>query len=171
VLVRDGEVLRRAHAVDAGYLPTLPDGVYSPSQYGPELSRPYRGLRVWLPLKVFGSAKFEAALLEKRQLAVEACNQVAAIEGIDIVAPPDLSLFAFTLGWPGSSLEEQNGATRQLMEGVTARGRVMITGAQVGERFLGRVCVLCFRTRREHVQQCVEDLRLEAARIRAEHGH
>jgi len=51
------------------------------------------------------------------------------------------------------------------MQRVTARGRVMLTGAQVGERFLGRVCVLSFRTRRAQMQACIEDIAAETAAI------
>ena len=60
-----------------------------------------------------------------------------------------------------------------LMKRVTRRGRVMLTGAQVGERFLGRVCVLSFRTRRAQMDACVEDIACEAAAIlaEAEAGH
>ena len=48
------------------------------------------------------------------------------------------------------------------MQRVTARGRVMLTGAQVGERFLGRICVLSFRTRKAQMQACLEDIAIEA---------
>ena len=57
VLVRDGEALRRAHSLTADYLPGMqndPDRVDF-SQYSPELSRPFRGLRVWLPFKMHGA--------------------------------------------------------------------------------------------------------------------
>ncbi|MBI4703733.1 MAG: decarboxylase [Deltaproteobacteria bacterium] len=166
LLVRDGEALRQAHAASAGYLPALPEGeMYDPSQYGPELSRPYRGLGVWLPLKLFGAARFRAALSEKRELALLAAERLAAVPGIEIVAPPELSLFAFQLGRPGASPQERNAATRELIDRVVARGRIMLSGAMVGQKFLGRVCVLSFRTRRDRVEQGLEDLREETAEI------
>ena len=170
LLVRDGEALRAAHAASAGYLPDAPDPgeFYDPSAYGPELSRDFRGLRVWLPLSLFGTARFRAALLEKRALALDAAARVAELPGVALVAPPQLSLFAFHLHWPGSTREQENDATGDLMRRVTARGRVMLTGARVGERFLGRVCVLAFRTRKQHVDACVEDIAAESAAIFAE---
>jgi aromatic-L-amino-acid decarboxylase len=165
VLVRDGDALKSAHSVSAGYLPFIPDDAYSPSDHGPELTRDYRGLRLWLPLKLFGAARFRAALREKHMLTVWACEQLAAIDAIAIDAEPALSLFAFHVR--GASLAEENATTRELVERVTARGRVMITGATVGDRFMARICVLSFRTRREHVEHAVEDI-LDAAR--ALHG-
>jgi aromatic-L-amino-acid decarboxylase len=165
LLVRDGEALRAAHAATADYLPEPPaDGAfYDPSQYGPELSRPFRGLRVWLPVMLHGAAAFRDALLEKRQLALHAAEEVAAITGLIMDAEPQLSLFAFHLSWPGATLREEDEATRELLEGVVARQRVMITGCRAGGRFLARVCVLSFRTHEDRIQACVEDIASEAA--------
>lgn len=168
LLVRDGQWLRNAHSMSAGYLPGTPDPdeFYDPSQYGPELSRGFPGLRVWLSVKLFGAARFRAALAEKRALAVQAAQQVAHIPGIVMVAPPQLSLFAFYLTWPGASLEQENTVTKALLERVSARGRVMITGCTVDDRHLARVCVLSFRTRQAQIDACVEDIAAEAAALR-----
>ena len=168
LLVRDGAWLRGAHAVSAGYLPGTPDPdlFYDPSQYGPELSRGFPGLRVWLCLKLYGAARFRAALAEKRALAVQAAERVARLPGVVMVAPPQLSLFAFYLTWPGASLERENQATRALLERVTGRGRVMITGCSVDGRYLARVCVLSFRSRQAQIDACVEDIAVEAAALR-----
>ncbi len=166
LLVRDGEALRALHASEAGYLPDNQNEFYDPAQYGPDLSRGFPGLRIWLTLKLLGNARYRAALSETRGLALWAAGEIAKIPGIVMDAPPQLSLFAFHLEH-GSlpTLEAQNAATRTLMQRVTARGRVMLTGAQVGERFLGRVCVLSFRTRRAQMQACIEDIAAETAAI------
>ncbi len=169
LLVRDGAALRALHSASAGYLPELQEQFYDPSQYGPDLSRDAPGLRVWLTLKLYGTARYRAALSEKHALAVWAAEQLAGVPGVVLDAPPALSLFAFHLEGPGlESLEQQNLATRRLMERVTARGAVMVSGAQVGERYLGRVCVLSFRTRRARLELGLQHLREECARLLAE---
>ncbi len=167
LLVRDGAVLRGAHEATAGYLPARTDDEYDPHVYGPELSRGFPGLRVWLCVKLYGAGRFRAALAEKRALAVEAAARVAAVPGIVMAAPPQVSLFAFHLRWPGSSPAEENEATELLVERVNLRKRVMLSGAVVEGRFLARVCVLSFRTRARHVEACVTDLAEEAADILA----
>ena len=168
LLVRDGAWLRSAHAVSAGYLPGSPDPdlFYDPSQYGPELSRGFPGLRVWLCLKLYGAERFRAALVEKRALAIQAAGRISSLPGVVMVAPPELSLFAFYLTWPGASIEDENTATTALLERVTARGRVMITGCSVDGRYLARVCVLSFRSRQAQIDACVEDIAAEAAVLR-----
>lgn len=168
LLVRNGAALRAAHHVPhAGYLPDLPeaDEFYDPSVHGPDLSRGFPGLRVWLCVKLLGAARFRAAIAEKRRLALEAAARISRIPGIVMDAQPQLSLFAFHLSWPGAELQDENVATRALMDGVTARGRVMLTGCSVDGRYLGRVCVLGFRTRRDRIDACVDDVAAEAAAI------
>lgn len=170
LLVRDGQALRALHSSSAGYLPDNQDEFYDPAQYGPDLSRGYPGLRVWLAIKMIGAARYRAALAEKRELALWAAQELARTPGFVIDAMPQLSLLAFHLESPAlATLDAQNKATRALMQAVTARGQVMLTGAQVGEQFLGRICVLSFRTRRAHVEICVQQLREEAAALLAGH--
>jgi aromatic-L-amino-acid decarboxylase len=160
LIVRDGAALRAAHEATAAYLPAMPhpQEFYDPSQHGPELSRGFPGLRVWLTVKLFGAAAFRAALAEKRALAVDAARRVAALPGIVIDAPPELSLFAFHLTRPGASRTDEDAATRAVMEQTTARGRVMVTGCTAHGRYLGRVCVLSFRTHAGQIDALVEDM-------------
>lgn len=167
LLVRDGDHLRAAHSATAGYLPEGTAEFYDPSQHGPDLSRDFPGLRVWLALQMFGTRRYEAAIAEKRDLALECAERVARIPGIVVDAPPQLSLFAFHVERPGWTPGQQDAATRRLMEDVTARGRTMLTGCVAGGRFLGRVCILSFRTRREHVLRVVDDLAAATSAILA----
>jgi aromatic-L-amino-acid decarboxylase len=168
LLVRDGAALRAAHEATADYLPAMPHPAdfYDPSQHGPELSRGYPGLRVWLSVKLFGAAAFRDAIVEKRVLTLEAHRRVAALPGIVMDADPELSLFAFHLTWPGASIAEEDAATRALMEKTTARGRVMLTGCTAHGRALGRVCVLSFRTHQPQIDALVEDMAAAIEEIR-----
>jgi len=168
LLVRDGAALRAAHEATAAYLPAMPhpQDFYDPSQHGPELSRGFPGLRVWLSVKLFGTAAFRAALAEKRALTLDAATRVAALPGIVVDADPELSLFAFHLSWPGASMADEDAATRALMEQTTARGRVMLTGCFAHGRYLGRVCVLSFRTHQAQIDALVEDMAASIEAIR-----
>ena len=143
-----------------------PEDFYDPSQHGPDLSRGFPGLRVWLTIKLYGAAAYRAAVAEKRALALDAFDRVSALPGIVIDAPPELSLFAFHVTWPGATLVEEDAATRKLMALTTARGRVMVTGAVARGRYLGRVCVLSFRTHAKEIDALVEDLSAALAAVR-----
>jgi aromatic-L-amino-acid decarboxylase len=167
LLVRDGAALRAAHEATADYLPAMPhpEDFYDPSQHGPDLSRGFPGFRVWLCVKLYGAAAFREAIAEKRRLALDAFDRIRAMPGIVIDAPPELSLFAFHVTWPGASLAEEDAATRALMDAVTAGGRVMVTGAVARGRYLGRVCVLSFRTHAAEIDMLVDDLGAALAEI------
>lgn len=166
LLVRDGAALRQVHDATAGYLPDHQSEFYDPSQHGPELSRGFPGLRVWLSVKLFGADAFRAALAEKRALALWGAEQVARIPGVVMDAWPQLSLFAFHLAGPTlPTREDENRATAELMDAVTRRGRVMLSGCMTDGRYLGRVCVLSFRTHQEEMATCVQHLAEEAARL------
>jgi aromatic-L-amino-acid decarboxylase len=171
LLVRDGAALRAAHEATADYLPAMPhpEDFYDPSQHGPELSRGFPGLRVWLSVKLFGAAAFRDAIAEKRALTLDARRRVAELPGIVIDAEPDLSLFAFHLTWPGATLADEDAATRALMEQTTRRGRVMVTGCTAHGRTLGRVCVLSFRTHQPQIDALIEDMTAAIEDIR-KHG-
>lgn len=171
LLVRDGAALKAVHSSVADYFPDRgDDDVYDPSEYGPDLSRGFPGLRVWLTIKTFGAARIRAAIAEKRALAVDAADRIAQIPGVVMAARPQLSLFAFHLAWPGSTREQENHATRELVDGVAKRARVFLTGCSTDGRYLARVCVLSFRTRQAHIDACVEDVAAEARAIVARAG-
>ncbi len=159
LLVRDGAALRAAHEATAAYLPAMPhpEEFYDPSQHGPELSRGFPGLRVWMSVKLYGAAAFRAAIAEKRALTLEAVRRVAGLPGIVMDAEPDLSLFAFHLTRPGATRADEDAMTKALMERTTARGHVMVTGATAHGRYLGRVCVLNFRTHQRQIAALVDD--------------
>lgn len=168
LLVRDGNALRQVHSATAGYLPENQDEFYDPAQYGPELSRGFPGLRVWMSVKLYGAARYRAAISEKRSLALWAAWHIALIPGIVMDAAPQLSLFAFHLEDATLTTQVQrNAATEELVRRVTARGRVMLTGCTVDGRYLARVCVLSFRTRMAEMEACVQHLAEEAAAILA----
>lgn len=164
VLVRDGEALRRAHSLTADYMPGMqddPDRVDF-CQYSPELSRPFRGLRVWLPLKMHGAGVFRAQLEEKLALARMAADRLRGMAGIEILAEPQLSLLAFRLAPPGVPEDELGALNRRFQERVNARQRVYLTATTLRGRYALRICVLSFRTHLDRMEAALEDI--EAAR-------
>lgn len=161
LVVRDTAALRRAHGVPADYLPEAPGepGAVDFSELSPELSRDFRGLRVWLPLRLHGVAAFRRALDEKLELARWACEQVRRMPDVEIVAEPQLSLFAFRLVRPGLDGAALDALNRAWLAATNARQRVHLSGTLVHGRFVLRVCVLSFRTHRDRLGAGLEDLR------------
>jgi aromatic-L-amino-acid/L-tryptophan decarboxylase len=177
LLARDGEALRRAHDLGADYLQDLGRGrpprsgsaetTWSPAALGPELSRDFRGLRLWLPLMLHGAGAFRDALDEKLALAERLTASlerlIAGGTPLEIVARPQLSTAAFRLRRaPDEPLEGWNRRNITLLTAVNRRNRVHLSStllpAPDGPAFTLRACILSFRTHARHVDWCLEDL-------------
>ncbi len=161
LLVKNGAALARAHSAHGAYMPAMqedPDLVDF-CQLSPELSRGFRGLRVWLPFKVAGVGAFRDALNEKLDLARWAADRLRAVDGIEIVAEPELSVVAFRAVRAGKSDDELNRMNRRLLEAVNRKQRVFLTGTTVRGRFFLRICVLSIRTHQDRLEMCLEDIR------------
>lgn len=152
LIVRDARTLRRAHSMHADYLPKMQedDDFVDFCEISPELSRDFRGLRVWLPVKMFGIDVFRQQLDEKLDLARWATEELRKIPGIEIVAEPQLSIVAF---------RHTSGRSEELMNRINAKKRVMMTGTILGGEFVIRICVVSFRTHMKHMEMCLEDVR------------
>jgi aromatic-L-amino-acid decarboxylase len=161
VLVRDARTLRRAHSSHADYLPDMQqeDELVDFCEISPELSRDFRGLRVWLPLKLFGIDPFRDQLDEKLDLIQYAADQLRNIQGIQLVAEPQLTILAFRLTRPGLSAEELDTLNRDLLDRINARKRVMLTPAILDGIFVIRIAIVSHRTHRDRIDMALEDIR------------
>ncbi len=170
LVLRDREALRRAHAVPATYLPPMQseEGLVDFCELGPELSRDWRGLRVWLPLSMHGAGVFRATLDEKLDLAIWAAEAITGTPGLELVAPPELSLLVFRVRDDGDDASDASDArSRRLIAAVNDKQRVLLTGAVVKGRFLIRMCVLAFRTHRDRMEAAIDDIRASLVEIGA----
>lgn len=162
LLVRDAHALRRAHSLHADYLPDMQDAdeLVDFCEISPELSRDFRGLRVWLPLKMFGIAPFREQLDEKLDLMDYVMRELRAMPEIEIVAEPHLTICAFRVRGEGDA------ATRALLDRITARKRVLLTPTTLDGRFVIRIAIASHRTHRDRIEMLLEDIRESLAERR-----
>jgi glutamate/tyrosine decarboxylase-like PLP-dependent enzyme len=166
LIVRDVRQLAQAHRYSAAYLSDARGGIPSPSasDLSIELSRPFRGLRLWLPLKLFGIAPFRAALEEKLLLARYFHVRLATVPGWELGPEPDLSVVTYRyLPKKGDA----NVFNRRLLEAVLASGRAAISATELNGSYTLRLAVMHYRTHLEHVDEVLEVLTSEAARLEA----
>jgi aromatic-L-amino-acid/L-tryptophan decarboxylase len=161
LIVRDADALKQAHQVQAHYLPAsssdpdLPDF----ADYTMELTRDFRGLRVWLPLYLHGLNAFRDALNEKLDLAQLVYDELTQHERLEVPWPPELSLVAFR---PRSGTDQD---ALQLLDAINASGRVWLSTALVRGATYLRVCIVSHRTRRARIEECIDIVMEAAARI------
>ena len=161
LLVRDGEILRRAHGTEGEYLPSMQrlEHAQDSCEYSPELSRSARGLRVWFSVKTFGWRAFRECLDEKLDLAQHAFQVLSREPALEVLAEPDLSILAFRM----RDDDEGQSKTHALLERINDSRRVMVSGTTFRGRFLVRYCILNFRTHRERLDEALA-ITCEAAR-------
>jgi aromatic-L-amino-acid decarboxylase len=159
LLVRDREQLRAAHHVESEYLQDLDTARDLPNfaDYAPELSRDFRGLRMWLPLHLHGVDAFRAALDEKLDLAGVVHHGLQAVPDLDVPWEPPLSIVAFRLA--GDAGDDAN---RRLLERINASRRVALSSTTIDGRYTLRVCVLSHRTHRERIEEAITIIRESA---------
>lgn len=160
LIVRQVGTLRRAFSVRADYMPALQDtdAQIDISEISPELTRGFRGLRVWLPMKLLGQETFRRALDEKLDLIDVAENRLRSMPGIEIVARPQLSTLAFRLVASELDGAETDKLNRRLLDAINAKRRVFLTSTRLRDAVVIRICVLSFRTHADRMEMCLEDI-------------
>lgn len=159
-IVKDREKLKSVFSHDAEYIPTkaATQTLWDFSEMSLELTRPFRGLGVWLPFKILGAQVFRNALNEKLDLANYFYQKLMKEQRWEIVTSPELSLTVFRFSQQDLSIEHLNQINQTIIQTVNDRGRVNLSGTMVDKYFVIRNCILSFRTHRKHVDWLLEDL-------------
>lgn len=150
LVVRDQNHLIDANHGRGAYLDQaeVMQGLRDISSLGPELTRPFRGLSVWLPLHLHGVAPFRDALDTTLDLAGHAYARVAALEGVRAPWAPDLSVVAF--GFEDDDVGHE--AMRRVNEEMSAH----VSSTEVDGRFVLRLAILNRRTTAQHIDHALD---------------
>lgn len=150
LIARDEARLVDAHLGRGAYLKDedTHEGIRDIASLGPELSRPFRGLSVWLPLQLHGIAPFRDALDMTLDVAEHAYDRIKTIDGVDARWQPDLSIVAFGF--------DDDVAGRAAWEAVNADRRVHLSPTIIDGRFILRFAVLNRRTTTDHIDHAID---------------
>ena len=163
VLVRNVDNLKRSYQFDAHYMQDAfaAPSELSPAELSPELTKHFRGLRLWLPLKLHGVAPFRACLEEKLLLAKYFQAEVKKI-GFESKVDPELSVVAYRYV-PKNG--EANIFNKRLLDAVVADGRVFISSTMLNGEFTLRFACLSFRSHLSTVDTLLEVLSREVEKL------
>lgn len=158
LLVADGNTLIQANEGRGAYMQDVMDDPDIPHFFalGPELSRPFRGLDLWLPLHLHGVGAFRRELDRMLDLAVDAADRLRAVPRIELVGEPELSVvtFASTTGDAGS---------QRILDEVNATGVAHLSSTVVDDRFTVRMAFLSHRTTTAIMAKAVDAVAAAAA--------
>lgn len=163
VIVKDRRAMYDAHYYAANYMQDTLEAndEPSPADLSPELTKHFRGLRMWLPLKLCGLAPFRAALEEKLLLARYAYERLLAEPRCELGPEPDLSVVTFRFLPDRGDADAFN---RRVVQAVHDDGRVFISSSMIDGTFTLRFAILSFRTHRDTIDLAIDVLRQAVSR-------
>ena len=164
-LIRDGEHLYRSHYYTADY---LQDRAFhrqelSPADVSPELTRHFRALRLWLPLKLIGVAPFRAMLSEKLLLTRYAWQRLQSTPGFEVGPEPELSILVFRYIDVDGDVDEFN---RKLVEALRRDGTIFLTSTLIDNVYMLRLSILSYRTHIDTIDLAIDVIRREVEKLK-----
>jgi aromatic-L-amino-acid decarboxylase len=123
-------------------------GIRDIASLGPELSRPFRALQMWLPLHLHGVAPFRDALDSSLDLAEYAHSRLQDIDGLEVPWKPDLSVVAFRF--------EDDAVGRLALETINLERVVHLSPTTIDDRFVLRFAILNRRTTHSHLDHAID---------------
>jgi len=185
LLFHDGATARKAFVTEADYIKVhelAESESFAFWDYGVELSRRFRALKVWLTLKYYGAARLIEAIRDDIAMAHYMAERVQAEPELELLAPVQLSICCFryvparlrakieaAVSVDGEHVNVQlNRLNERIMHRVQRGGRAYLSNAMLRGRFALRACIINFRTTRADIDLTLETVRDAAHEIEAE---
>jgi glutamate/tyrosine decarboxylase-like PLP-dependent enzyme len=163
LLVRDATAHKATFAAPAAYLSRLPRGLAAgddwPCDYGPDLSRGFRALKVWLTLQTLGADAIGRAIEANCAAARHLAARVWASNVFELVAPVPLNIVCFSV-----TGDTDGSANTELVMRLQERGLAVPSTTRIGGRAVIRAAIFNHRTTLSDIDAVFED----AARIATE---
>jgi len=161
VLYRDPAAARAAFSHGAEYTRMIGlerDEAFAFWDYGPELSRPFRALDLWLLLKFVGAPRLGQAIERNIACAKYFERLVHASEDFEMLAPVELSIFCFRYA-PRGFTGDLDVLNERILVDVQRAGGSYLSNARIGGKFALRGCVLNYRTTERDMELLLDDVR------------
>jgi glutamate/tyrosine decarboxylase-like PLP-dependent enzyme len=177
LLFRDEASVRSAFSTDeADYIKVhglAEEEAFAYWDYGVELSRRFRALKVWLTLRYYGVQRIATAISEDLALAEYLGKVVSAADDFELMAPVELSICCFRYVLPEIRKRIERATDAQLVEirseldalnerilaAIQKSGRAYVSNATINGHFALRACITNFRTTKADIDETVEVVR------------
>ncbi len=164
ILIKNKEALLKAYLYLADYMQDTIDAdeEISPADISPEQTKHFRGLRMWLPLKLFGLKPFRASLTEKIYLTKYFYNAIQNISGFEVGPEPELSVAIFRYV---PTHEDGNTFNKKLIQAIQNDGRIFLSSTNINGVFWIRIAVVSFRTHLTHISLLLDIIKDQVSKI------
>jgi 5-histidylcysteine sulfoxide synthase len=152
LLVKNKDHMLFDYLSDDSYMPPRPMDQVDYADITPELSRDFRGLRVWLPLKTLGIGPFQLNLEEKLSMAKWLNDEIAKISTLEILSKPELTILTF-------AHKKGDDETRKLLEKINNSGTLFLSSCSIEGRVAIRFCLLGFRLHFDRLEKALNEIK------------
>jgi aromatic-L-amino-acid decarboxylase len=160
---RHPDVLKRAFSVVPEFLVTREqDDVVNLMDYGVQLGRRFRALKLWMVIRAFGAEGLAARLERHCELARLFAGWVEREPGWELSAPVPFSLVCFRCAPAGMNEAERDGLTAEILQCVNASGEAYLSHTKLNDRYVLRLAIGNIRTEERHLARAWELLRRAA---------
>jgi len=168
LLVRDPATLLRSFSIDAAYVrddANLSGRGLNIGELGPQWSRAFLALKVWLSLAAHGTDAYGRRIAHDVALARYLDGRVRAHPDLEPMCPVTLSITCYRYTPADAGLDERalDALNERLMVAIRRDGRAFPSNAELGGRYCLRACLVNHRTEAEDIDALIEaTLRLGA---------
>jgi glutamate/tyrosine decarboxylase-like PLP-dependent enzyme len=164
VLLRDFSLLQGSFDAQPSYIHQDREVTHAGldlGRYGPQFSRSFWALKVWVSLLAHGRSAYGRRISHDAELARYLGARVEEHPAFELAGPVGLSICCFRFVPPdlpeGSGREAYLSVLNErLMAEMQVDGRVFLSNAVLGDRFVLRVCVVNFRTEAQDMDAVLE---------------
>jgi glutamate/tyrosine decarboxylase-like PLP-dependent enzyme len=161
ILVRDGEAHKNAFATPATYLQRTERGLAAGSpwfcDFGPDLSRGFRALKVWFTIKVLGTDALGASIAHCCQLASYLEERIAKTPELELLAPVELNLVCFRYRAKELNEADSDRLNQEIVFALQESGIVAPSTTIIEGRLAIRAAIVNHRTGQSEIDALIEN--------------
>ncbi|HEX7357154.1 MAG TPA: pyridoxal-dependent decarboxylase [Ignavibacteriaceae bacterium] len=154
---RKPDTLKRAFSLSAEYLKTnVDDEVENLMDYGIQLGRRFRSLKLWFIIRYFGVNGLSERIKNHIKLATEFKSWIAADKNFELMAPVPFSTVCFRYHPDNKSETELNQLNEKLLEKINASEKLFLSHTKLNGKFTIRLTIGSIRHERRHIVEAWE---------------
>lgn len=167
LFTRKKEILKRAFSLVPEYLKTAQDSeVDNLMDYGFQLGRRFRSLKLWFIIRYFGVEGIANRLREHIAWAKEFSNRIIEANYFELTAPVPFSTVCFRYNPGGKTEAELNTINEKLLEKINSTGKIFLSHTKLYEKFVIRLTIGGIRHEQRHIENAWELVKTTARELK-----
>jgi len=126
--------------------------------YGPELTRPFRALKLWLSIQAFGWDAFVESIRKGCTMAKFAEKKISAMAGWEIVSPAQNAIVCFRYKPPDLSQWQVDDLNNRIARFMLDKGDSLVLSTLLREKTVLRICPINPRLNESDIEQTLQQL-------------